>query len=33
MQTLDLESAIAERGRQFFADIRDETPSLFNKSR
>ncbi len=33
MQTRDLESAIAERGRQLFADIRGETPSLFNKSR
>ncbi len=33
MQTLDLESAISKRGRQLFAGIRDETPSLFNKAR
>lgn len=30
---LDVEAAIRERGRQFFADIRDEKPSLFDKGR
>ncbi len=29
----DLEQAIQARGRQLFAGIRDETPSLFNKAR
>jgi len=33
METTNLEQAIVARGRQLFADIRDETPSLFNKAR
>lgn len=33
MANADLERAIQERGRQLFAGIRDETPSLFNKAR
>ncbi len=33
MTHADLERAIQERGRQLFAGIRDETPSLFNKAR
>ena len=33
MPDVDLELAIKDRGRQFFADIRDEKPSLFSKGR
>jgi RHH-type proline utilization regulon transcriptional repressor/proline dehydrogenase/delta 1-pyrroline-5-carboxylate dehydrogenase len=33
MAQADLEQAIQVRGRQLFAGIRDETPSLFNKAR
>jgi RHH-type proline utilization regulon transcriptional repressor/proline dehydrogenase/delta 1-pyrroline-5-carboxylate dehydrogenase len=33
MAHADLERAIQHRGRQLFAGIRDETPSLFNKAR
>ena len=32
MNQADLEGRILDRGRQFFAAIGDERPSLFNKS-